>query len=208
VLEIFGKMLENNAEVAHPTILRPLELSDIPNLPQIRPTYQTSTRLTVEKTGSGLAVGWQLVEQPLSKPFDKGRLYDFDANAQDIIRERLLRPDDTYQRVAVYNERLVGLVELDIQYWNNTVSLANLMIDHDFRGQGLGRRLWFRALDFARQSDVRAIMIETQNTNIAACKFYVRMGCQLVGINDAQYTNNGYADDNEIALFWAYFLPT
>jgi streptothricin acetyltransferase len=184
--------------------LRTLELQDIPNLVQIRPTYITDTILVLARSGSGLEVGWQLVEKKLPEPFDKGTLYDFTKDEQDLVYSRLLRPDETYQRVAEYNGRLVGLVEVELQDWNNTAHLANIMIDLDYRGKGLGRRLWHRALDFARQSEVRGIMIETQNTNVAACRFYERMGCQLVGLNEMLYTNDGAT--TEIALFWYYPL--
>jgi len=187
--------------------LRPLREEDIPNLPQIRPTYVTNTILAVEKSGEGLEVGWRLVERSLPKPFDKGTLYDFDEAAQAEIRDRLARPHQTYQRVAdnTSTGQLVGLLEVQIRDWNNMAWLENLMIDLDYRGQGLGRRLWHRALEFARRSEVRAILIETQNTNIAACRFYARMGCHLVGINEAQYTNDGLT--SEVALFWIYSLP-
>src|SRR5260221_4716980 len=151
--------------------LRPLTAEDIPNLPQIRPTYKASTMLTLERSGEGLDIGWRLVEYQLARPYDKGKLYDFNESVQEEIRGRLSRADDTFARVAEYNGRLVGIAEAEIHYWNNTVFLWSLMIDLAFRGQGLGRRLWHRVVEFARDSDVRAIMIETQNTNVAACKF-------------------------------------
>lgn len=186
--------------------LRPLQPDDIPNLPQIRPTYTSPTILGLDKSGDGLEIGWRLVERVLPQPFDKGTLYDFDEVAQAEIRARLARPDETYQRLAVdeETERLIGLLEVEIQVWNDTAMLWNLMIDLAYRGQGLGRRLWHRAVEFAQQAEVRALMIETQNTNVPACKFYARMGCQLIGINELYYTNDGL--NTEIALFWAYAL--
>jgi ribosomal protein S18 acetylase RimI-like enzyme len=186
--------------------LRPLTAEDIPALAEIRPTYKSPTILVVEKQhpDEGLNVGWQLIERELPVPFDKGKLYDFTPEVQEEIRERLSRPDDTYQRVADFEGKLVGILDTEIHYWNNTVFIWNLMVDLDYRGHGLGRRLWHRARDFARESGSRAIMIETQNTNVAACKFYQRMGCQLVGLNELYYTNDG--PNTEIALFWAYIL--
>lgn len=185
--------------------LRPLTPEDIPNLSQIRPTYKSNTILTLERGGDGIEIGWQLVERTLAKPFDKGPLYDFNESAQDEIRERLSRPDDTYQRVADYEGRLVGIADAEIQQWNNTIFLWNLMIDLNYRGQGLGRRLWHRVVEFARDSEVRAITAETQNTNVPACRFYLRMGCKLTGFNEALYANDGA--NREIALFWMYFMP-
>lgn len=185
-------------------LLRPLTSADIPRLPEIRPTYTADTIIAIQRTGTGFNLQWQLAERTLPEPFSKGNLYDFNEDSQQLIRERFNHPDDTYQRVLEHNGRLVGLLEIENHYWNNTVFLWTLMIDQDYRGHGLGRRLWLRAVEYARQCEVRAIMIETQNTNPAACKFYLRMGCQLVGLNESYYTNNGY--ETEIALFWAYYL--
>src|SRR2546423_1153574 len=128
----------SNAEI----ILRALELDDIPKLIEIRPTYITDTILAVERTGLGLTTDWRLVERKLSIPFDKGNLYNFGDAEQKLVRQRLRRPEETYQTIAELDGRLIGLVEVELQEWNDTAWLANLMIDLDYRGQGLGRRLW------------------------------------------------------------------
>jgi ribosomal protein S18 acetylase RimI-like enzyme len=195
-------------------VLRPLTPEDIPALSQIRPTYRSPTILAVEKSGEGITPGWKLVERQLPQPFDKGTLYDFNEEQQATIAGRLARPDETYQRVADYQGHLVGVLDCEIHVWNNSLYIWNLMVDLDYRGHGLGRRLWHRARDFAKQIEVRAILLETQNTNVAACRFYARMGCQLVGLNEQAYANNAPQDGTndksasraEIALFWAYVL--
>src|SRR5262245_9318184 len=104
--------------------LRLLLRADIPNLPQIRPTYRADTILKVEKSGTGIEVGWRLVEQKLPEPFDKRALYDFDDDAQALVRSRLERSEGVYQRVAEDSAtgKLVGLLEVEIQDWNNTAN--------------------------------------------------------------------------------------
>src|SRR5258708_34895306 len=97
--------------MSHDIILRPLEEADIPNLVQIRATYQTPIILLVERSGSELSVGWRLVEHTLPQSFDKGTLYDFDEEARAPIRERLTHPDETYQRLAGLSGRVIGLGE-------------------------------------------------------------------------------------------------
>ena len=192
-----------------PTIeIRALTEVDIPQLPTIRPTYKSTSVLAVEHSGEGITQGWQLIERPLPQPFDKGSLYDFGADNQEEIRERMQRSEDTYQRVADYEGLLVGFLDVEIHYWNNTLFVWNLMVDLDYRQNGIGRRLWHRARDFAKQAGVRAIMVETQNTNVAACRFYERMGCKLAGLNEALYDNADAdtGDAAEVALYWAYLL--
>src|SRR5258708_34117950 len=122
--------------MSHDIILRPLEEADIPNLVQIRATYQTPIILPVERSGSGLNIGWRLVEHMLPQPFDKGTLYDFDEEARAAIRERLTHPDETYQRVAELSGRLIGLVEVQLQTWNHTAVLWKLHNDQEYSRQG------------------------------------------------------------------------
>jgi len=186
--------------------LRPLTEGDIPNLPQIRPTFRSETILRLERSGGGGSISWRLREIPIEPPYDRGTGYDFDDHVQAEIRGRLARPDECYLYLAedTVTQRLVGLVDVQIQDWNNSAFLHSLMIDQDYRRQGIGRRLWVRAKDFARRSRVRALLVETQNTNVPACRFYEQMGCALCGLNEALYFNPSKSDTQEIALFWVY----
>src|SRR5258708_16893456 len=101
--------------------LRALESQDIANLPSIRPTYRSSTALALVKEGSDLSIQWRLVERNLDQPFDKGTLYDFAVSAQIEIRDRLNRPEQTYQRVAEDNGKLVDLLDMAFMPCINTI---------------------------------------------------------------------------------------
>lgn len=184
--------------------IQPLTEADIPRLVTIQPGFVSETQLVVEKTGSGLEVGWRLVERPLPQPYDKGRGYDFDAHEQANILARL-RQGNSLQLTAAWQNRLVGLLEVTPQEWNNTAFIWNLMLDQAVRGRGLGRILFGHAVDWAQSLGYRALMLETQTNNVPACKFYARMGCTLSGIQDAFYTNDDIRR-GEVAIFWTYRL--
>ena len=51
-------------------------------------------------------------------------------------------------------------------------------------------------------SGFKRLMIETQNVNVAACKFYARQGCYLGAFERYAYTD--YPD--EVELTWYYDL--
>ena len=187
-----------------PTSIRPMTEADIPRLAEIRPGFTSETALTVERTGSGIEVGWRLVERPLPRPFDKGRAYDFDETEQSHIRRRLLRGDGLHL-VAEQQDRLVGVLDVTPHDWNNTAWIWNIMLDVAVRRQGLGRDLFGRAADWAHRQGFRALMLETQTNNVPACKFYARIGCQLDGIRESFYSNNDMRR-GEVALFWRYDL--
>lgn len=189
---------------ASPPTIRPMTEADIPRLAQIRPGFVSPTVLEIERTGSGIEVGWRLVERSLTVPFDKGRAYDFDSREQANIRERFRRGDGLHLIVEA-NGRIAGILDATPQEWNDTVLVWNIMLDTAVRGQGIGRELFRRAAVWARQQGYRALIFETQTNNVPACKFYAAMGCALEGIREIFYTNED-VERHEVAIFWAYRL--
>ncbi len=187
-------------------IIRPMRVADIPRLTEIDPSFSSKTVLRVQRTGGSYEVGWALHEVPLARPFNKGAAYDFDATERRHIQQRLQR-DDSLEEVVVdrETERIVGVLDMTVEDWRHVAWVWNLMIDKKARGFGIGRRLVAHSIEWAQYRNLRAVMLETQTNNVPACKFYEHMGFQLVGINDAFYTNNDYQRD-EIALFWSYPL--
>lgn len=183
---------------------RSSRLSDAQRLYDIDPTFTSPALLRVHKTGRGLGVGWRLEEVALAEPYDKGRAYDLTPRDVEQIAARAAR-EDCLVRVVEADGRLVGLLDLEHVAWNNTGFLWNLLVDVNYRGQGLGRTLFEQGLQWARQRDLRAIVIETQTNNVPACRFYLAMGCRLTGIQDGYYTNHDLEAD-EVAIFWAYII--
>ena len=58
----------------------------------------------------------------------------------------------------------------------------------------------------ARTAGLRALAVETQNTNVAAIHFYRSCGFTLEGIDLSYYTNTDL-EDGEIAIFLKRKLP-
>jgi len=73
----------------------------------------------------------------------------------------------------------------------------------DARRQGVGSALFQMVEDWARQRGCRQLRIETQNTNVQACRFYERQGCRLERIDRAAYPEF----PEEIQLLWYKDLP-
>ena len=70
------------------------------------------------------------------------------------------------------------------------------------RGEGVGRALFAQAERWARAQGKRRLLIETQNINVAACRFYEAMTCDLVSIERAAYPE--FPD--EVRLIWSKTL--
>jgi ribosomal protein S18 acetylase RimI-like enzyme len=79
-------------------------------------------------------------------------------------------------------------------------ALWDIRVHPDWRGQGIGRRLFHAAARWARARGCRLLKIETQNVNVRACRFYQRMGCRLGAIDRYGYAEPEYA--HETVLLW------
>jgi GNAT superfamily N-acetyltransferase len=76
--------------------------------------------------------------------------------------------------------------------------LWDLRISPHARRRGVGTAL-FRAIEaWAAKRQCKELKVETQNTNVAACKFYARQGCALSQVNRGAYVDL----PDEIQLFW------
>ena len=65
--------------------------------------------------------------------------------------------------------------------------LWDLRVSPEWRGRGVGTRLFQAAEDWARRRGKAELKIEAQNINPAATRFYARMGCELRSVNADAY---------------------
>ena len=80
--------------------------------------------------------------------------------------------------------------------------LWDLRVAPAARGRGVGSGL-FRAVEAqARLRGCRELMAETQNVNVAACRFYARQGCVLRAANRLAYADL----PDEVQLLWYKLL--
>lgn len=164
--------------------------------------FRVESRFHVEPQ-RGKSRGWTLMEEPVS-PYEK----DYDALPGegpeqwaldwDISRWGILSAFDGGRRVggAAVAWRTPGLNLLGGR--DDLAVLWDLRVCPDRRGQGVGRRLFAYALAWAQARGCRQLLVETQNINVPACRFYARQGCTLGAVNPEAYED---APD-EIQLLW------
>jgi GNAT superfamily N-acetyltransferase len=79
-----------------------------------------------------------------------------------------------------------------------TAVLWDLRVAPAWRGRGVGRALFGAAERWALARGARWLKVETQNVNVAACRFYARQGCTLGGIHRFAY----HTLPDETQLLW------
>jgi ribosomal protein S18 acetylase RimI-like enzyme len=80
----------------------------------------------------------------------------------------------------------------------DVAALWDLRVHPDRRSSGVGTLLWRGFEDWARARGCRDVKVETQNNNVTACRFYVRMGCSLGALHRFRYPDL----PDEIQLLW------
>lgn len=111
--------------------------------------------------------------------------------------------------LAMDEERAAGgaavvLNSPEVHMLENRSDLAvlwDIRVQPEYRGHGVGRKLFQQAVQWAKEQGCTQLKIETQNVNIPACRFYARQGCHLGAI-----LRYGYVGSPEVAqeamLLW------
>jgi GNAT superfamily N-acetyltransferase len=172
--------------------LREEPLSALELHAEISIAFLVDRLLEVSVPDSGLG-GIRLREQPVKWPYVKD--YDEEEGPTrwperfDTSNWGLISAHREGRRVggAVIAHDTPALYRL--RPGGETAALWDLRVDPDERAKGVGTQL-FRAVErWAQRRGCRALEIETQNTNVTACHFYVRMGCVLALMDRFAYPN-------------------
>ncbi len=147
----------------------------------------------VDEIDHGLG-GFRLVEEKVDMPY----LKDYDAGGGDVISAwaKEFDPADWGIFLARDGDVPVGgaavainadIYPLDKFQRTDMAVLWDIRIDQKVRGNGIGRKLFLHAADWAKAKGFGQLGMETQNVNVPACKFYARMGCRLGAIHRFGY---------------------
>ncbi|MBD7969311.1 GNAT family N-acetyltransferase [Paenibacillus gallinarum] len=105
-----------------------------------------------------------------------------------------------YSLGAYIGTELVGVVIAEEMQWNNTLLIWHFQVAEDWRKKSIGKQLMNELTCLAKVNRIRAINLETQNTNANAINFYRKCGFEIEGVDLSYYTNNDVLD-GEVAIF-------
>jgi len=151
----------------------------------------------------GLALREEKLAEPYVKDYDAR---DFDRPARwadefDMSEWGILMAFDGRDAVggAIIATRTAGVEMLEGR--DDLAVLWDIRVRPGLRHCGIGSELLHHAADWARGRGCTQMKIETQNVNVAACRFYAKHGCELRTIDC-----NAYAACPDIAheamLLW------
>lgn len=100
--------------------------------------------------------------------------------------------------LAYKNNDCIGQIRI-VQDWNRFCYIENIATKEDFRGQGIGSLLLTKAEDWAKERNLLGISLEAQDDNLGACRFYVKQGFVLGGVDTLKQSYNPQID---ATLYW------
>ncbi|MDK9698773.1 MAG: GNAT family N-acetyltransferase [bacterium] len=183
--------------------LREESLSQLSDYAKLSIRFTVASVLTLHQTDDQLS-GFPLTETGIENPYEK----DYDAIPGNHPTEWVKRFDvSQWGMICAYHEqnRIGGAIiahnTKSVHMLEERAELAvlwDLRVAGAWRGNGVGKRLFDAAEAWAKQRDCHWLKIETQNNNVAACRFYARCGCVLGAIHRFAYPE--YPE--EIQLLW------
>jgi streptothricin acetyltransferase len=151
-------------------------------------TYTVESVLRVEVVDGGLG-GFRLVEEVLPTPYTK----DYDRQGDD--RPSAWAKEFDLSRWGIFLARddgrpgggpaiggaavavRAGVYPLDRFQRQDLAVLWDIRVAPERRRQGVGKALFWHAAGWAKAHGYGQLGLETQNVNVAACRFYARQGC-------------------------------
>ena len=177
-------------------------IDDYARVPMV---YTVRSRLRIAVSESGLG-GVTLTEEPVVPPWEKD--YDRDyGDAENPLGWRRWSTIDEWGFWSAFDgpDRIGGAAlawrtpELCMLKGRDDVAaLWDMRVAPGYRRQGTGSALFEAVTSGARERGCTLLLIETQNINVPACRFYAAQGCTLGAID-----RYAYADlPDETQLIW------
>jgi ribosomal protein S18 acetylase RimI-like enzyme len=177
--------------------LRPFTQADIW---PILTGYETQEIYAVEKTETDLHTVFDIHLVQLEKPYRADFYEDF---PPEEIQWQLSYLHQGYSFGAYQNDRLIGFALAEAQKDEPLLRVWEFHVMDGFRRMGVGRALMQNVIETARQNHLAMIMLETQNTNVKAVRFYRSMGYHLDSL-DLSPLHYGNQEGKEVKMIAFY----
>lgn len=140
---------------------------------------------------------WTWTEELFESPYEKQYPDD------ELDYSEYIGNPDKIVFLAYEDNQCAGQIRLR-RNWNKYCYVEDIAVGRQYRGMGLGRKLINEAIKWAKDGGMTGLMLETQDTNLEACRFYQRCGFILGGVDTMLYQN--FPNSDEKALFWYKIL--
>ncbi|MBF0708630.1 GNAT family N-acetyltransferase [Alkalihalobacillus hwajinpoensis] len=106
--------------------------------------------------------------------------------------------EDKTLLLAYMNNICIGQIRI-IKEWNRFCYIENIATKKDYRNSGVGKLLLNKAEEWAKERKLIGMSLEAQDDNLGACRFYVKQGFILGGVDTLKQS---YNPNIETTLYW------
>lgn len=175
--------------------IHPLTEVSLETLREIIIGHVTQEVFSVNRIETDNEITFSLVLKPLSTEENT----EWQPDDSDLLEYRKAFAQGTC--IAAYlEEKIVGVVIADVRQWNKTLWVMEFHVHPEYHRRGIGWLMMEEMVEIAKARGMRALVCETQNTNVVAIRFYQAMGFSMDGIDLSYYSNEDYRNDS-IAVF-------
>lgn len=162
--------------------------------------YETQEIYTVDKTETDQQTRIDIRLVRLDTPFQDSFYQDFPPEECERYLGYLAQG---YSFGAYQSERLIGFALAEAQPEEHMVRVWEFHVLAEFRRMGVGRALMAQVIAKTRQNHLPVILLETQNTNVKAIRFYRSMGYSLesIDLSPPHYVTAAGEPTNQIAFY-------
>ncbi len=184
--------------------LKEISFEEIDEYVKIPIKFKVERILEVKLIDNGLG-GIELVEKELDESYIKD--YDKDSDLKELEDEF---DTSNWGFFAAFLEgELVGgvIIAYDTEGVNmlsdrNDMAVVwDIRVHPEYRGKGIGYKLFQKAVEWSKEKDCKLLKVETQNINLKACEFYIRQGCKLGCVDRYAYSKEEDLS-HEVMLLW------
>lgn len=147
----------------------------------------------------------QFVERAVAHPYVK----DYDAiPINDPLTWPMLHDTTAWRMFSAFDgeTRVGGAIiapQSPLAHHGDAAELWDLRVAPAVRGRGVGRLLFDATVEWCRRNARSVLLIETQHTNVAACRFYQARGCTIDAITPEAYSEI----PGEMRIVWRLNMP-
>jgi len=128
--------------------------------------------------------------------FEKAMIKSY--KPDNVVYSDYIESDD--KAIYMYYQENLCLGQIIIRSnWNRYAFIESIDVSDKHRNQGIGRKLVDQAVNWAKSKNLKGLMLETQNNNLSACRFYQKYGFTIGGFDKYLYKN---LESSEYAIFW------
>ena len=162
-------------------------------LPRPEEPIEVIGRLVPEYNGRE----WKIYEELYDTPHEK--TYPEDQYDPMIYIDN----PDMVAFLAMRDGECVGSLRVS-KRWNGNAHVDDIAIDRAHRGRGVGTMLMDAAIEWGGEKGLQGVSLETQDWNLLACRFYLKYGFKLGGVDLHVYDST--VSRGETALYF-YLFP-